>query len=191
MKTTVKILSLIFALCLCFGMVACGSDSDSDKDSSSKQDDTKSVVASADGASSTITAPEPDIDIETTTSVTYALTTDEGVKDTIKVTCNGDKIFGITETVEIDSSELSEDEIELYDSMFDEIFKELDGEDFVHYTRTNSQGVYTIVVAFTDLDVRENAEILNIHDIYAGYSFSTTIEEFEQELVAEGYSKIK
>lgn len=195
MRITENVLLPIISLCLCLGMAACSSDSITDNDSSSVNNDTASQIASADNTSSNIAATNSDNDIAAATVVTYVreISVEEETKgtDTVKITCTGDKVFGIIQTVTADSSEWTEDMVKDMDLSADEMFNNIvEGKDFAHYSRTNSQGVYTIVVSFTNLDVAENAEYLNILQLYNGYYFNVAIEEFEQALVEAGYAKV-
>ncbi len=187
MKSTVKLLTLLMALCLVLTLAACGDDrNNDDNDDKSKTSDSASTPAA--NTNSTITAPDLDLPDIKTETMSFTVDADT-IKDKVVVTYIGDKITGITETVTMDSSDYTADQIEMLDETYDEMFGDFANHDCAHYSRTNVNNVYTIVLSFSGLDTKENADYVASLELFGEYKYGTTIAEFETIIAEAGYTK--
>ena len=85
----------------------------------------------------------------------------------------------------------SENIVSEINKAFDTQFADLKNHSsFARYTRTNSQGKYTMVLSFTDLNKSENAEYVKGLGIYKDFKADITLSEFEAFLVKTGFVKV-
>lgn len=86
---------------------------------------------------------------------------------------------------------MTEEDVASCNKAFDTQFADLKNHsDFAHYSRTNSQGKYTIVLAFTELEKTANADYVKGLEIFDDFKAGTTLSEFEAMLTNAGFTKV-
>lgn len=187
MKKTIKLLSLLLALCFALSLVACGgSDADADKDNSSvasKVEDTSSI-----DTNSTITMPDFEfggLGEEKTTFVNSG----EAQTMMIETYHKDNELLSFTMTLKMPFGDKTEDEMKALKDTYDQQFAEASTKDYISYTCLLVDNELSLVIAIRDLDVKEHKEYMVKLHLYDGYTVDDTFEDLETYLLGHGYVK--
>lgn len=191
MKKTIKLLSLLLALCFALSLVACGgsdadTDADADKDNSSvasKVEDTSSI-----DTNSTITMPDFEfggLGEEKTTFVNSG----EAQTMTIETYHKDNELLSFTMTLKMPFGDKTEDEMKVLKDTYDQQFAEASTKDYISYTCLLVDNELSLVIAIRDLDVKEHKEYMVQLHLYDGYTVDDTFEDLETYLLGHGYVK--
>ena len=189
MNKTIKLLSLLLALCFALSLVACGgsdAEADADKDNgsaASKVEDTSST-----NANSTITMPDLEfggLGEEKTTFVNSG----DGQTMTIETYHKDNELLSFTMTLKMPFGDKTEDEMKTLKDMYDQQFAEASTKDYISYTCLLVEEELSLVIAIRDLDVKEHKEYMVQLHLYDGYTVDDTYEDLETYLLGHGYVK--
>ncbi len=195
MKLTVKLLTLLMALCLVLTLVACGDDSNNNNsngdDNSKPTSTTVSVDSTPDtpavnSSSSTVESTIPQVKVET---VSYSgIDGNTGATNVIEIVTEDDIITEITKTTTIDCTYFTADQIQRFDKATDEAYNKLNDNECSKYERRRIGPNYNVIISFKDLDVQENADYLSSLGYFGDYGFGTSVAELGQILSSMGYT---
>lgn len=171
MRFSKKLLSLSVALCVVFSLAACNGNN------------TNSATSSADLT--------PGVNISTENSKTVTYKSDDGViSETITVAFVDDTIIGISSVYTEKSDSYDEATIKNMDDTNDQMYSAFNEKEFASYKRANANGTYSVVLAFKDLHIQENADFLAEKRIYGGYSSGISIVTFNNWVLSVGLKRI-
>lgn len=202
MNKTIKIASLLLALCFALSLVACGGGSDDtfsvtsrdpiDLGTVSKNDGTVNSNDNNSGYGDEITISMPDFNLgdtgleEKTVFVTPA---EAGASGEFKIYHKDNVIKSITMTTSNDFPGYTADQMKQVIKEADENFAEFAKNDFVSYSCTASGTTATIVIAMRNLDENGNQAKVAEQEFMSSLEADTTYSEFEAILLDGGFIK--
>lgn len=204
MKKTVKLLSLLLALCFALSLVACGGGSDDTFSVTSREPIDLGTVSKNDGTVNSndtdtdsgygdeITISMPDFDLGDTgveEKAVFVTPAEAEASGEFKIYHKNNVIKSITMTTSNNFPSYTADQMKQVIKEADANFAEFAKNDFVSYSCTASGTTATIVIAMRNLDENGNQAKVAEQEFMSSLEADTTYSELEAILLGGGFIK--